>query len=102
MQASVVNKPHVDGQDTKESMTAVIPFRWGGDWEKGKVVLFPLKTILEVGRGEAYLMFGAVTLHGNLPDEELGRGSLVLHSRSSIHKWWYKQQAAAEGEDTAL
>lgn len=90
----VMNKPHVDRLDHKLSMTGVIPFRWDGDWEKGKVVLFPLKTVLEVGRGEAYLMFGAAMRHGNLPDEESGRGSLVCHSRVSIHNWWLKQQLA--------
>lgn len=95
----VVNRPHVDGLDHKSSMTGVIPFRWDGNWEKGKVVLFPLNTVLEVGRGEAYLMFGAVMHHGNLPDEESGRGSLVCHSRASIHNWWFKQQLAAQGRE---
>lgn len=92
---SVVSKPHTDVLDHKLSMTGVIPFRWDGNWEKGRVVLFPLKAVLEVGRGEAYLMFGAAMHHGNLPDEESGRGSLVCHSRASIHNWWTKQQLAA-------
>lgn len=95
VKTSVMNKAHVDGLDHKLSMTGVIPFRWDGDWERGKVVLFPLKSILEVGRGEAYLMFGAAMHHGNLPDDESGRGSLVCHSRLSIHNWWLKQQRAA-------
>lgn len=98
VKTSVMNKPHVDGLDHKLSMTGVIPFRWDGNWEKGKVVLFPLKTVLEVGRGEAYLMFGAVMRHGNLPDEKSGRGSLVCHSRASIHNWWFRQQQEAERE----
>lgn len=95
VKSPVMNKPHVDGLDHKPSMTGVIPFRWDGNWERGKVVLFPLKTVLEVGRGEAYLMFGAAMFHGNLPDDEGGRGSLVCHSRLSIHNWWRKQQLAA-------
>lgn len=94
VKTSVMNKPHVDGLDHKLSMTGVIPFRWDGSWESGKVVLFPLKTVLEVGRGEAYLIFGAAMHHGNLPDEKRGRGSLVCHSRASIHNWWFKQQLA--------
>lgn len=43
-------------------------------------------------------MFGAVMRHGNLPDEESGRGSLVCHSRASIHNWWFRQQQEAERE----
>ena len=84
MTSNSILQHHQDWKDIKSAPNAVVLY---GNWEGGDLVLWQVRSIIELKPGDAFFFMGSLIAHGNTKIKSGIRNSVNLFTHKSNMDW---------------